>query len=171
MCPSGLCVPSGFRSGAAALVSAGDPVSSPLRSLTYRLTRKFRRILTIQSFECLNVTAQSLCAAYLGAKNAPEARAVMLRLAALGGGVGSIVGIGMFLAQVPLASIFTKDPAVVKQVLMTMPMVAVFMPLDSLASIMDGSLMAAKQTDYLSAVQIIGAGFQARRGELCDEGN
>ena len=43
---------------------------------------------------------------------------------------------------------------------MTLPMVCLMLPLDALASIFDGSLMAAKQTDYLSAVQIVGAGFQ-----------
>jgi len=39
-------------------------------------------------------------------------------------------------------------------------MVALFLPLDAVASIMDGSLMAAKQTDYLSYIQIAGAGVQ-----------
>ena len=39
-------------------------------------------------------------------------------------------------------------------------MVALFLPLDAIASIMDGSLLAAKQTDYLSYIQIAGAGIQ-----------
>ena len=46
------------------------------------------------------------------------------------------------------------------QVLLTLPMVAIFLPFDALASIMDGSLMAAKQTDYLSGIQIAGACLQ-----------
>ncbi len=54
------------------------------------------------------------------------------------------------------------------QVLATLPMVAFFLPFDAIASIMDGSLMAAKQTDYLSYIQIAGAGVQVKqqgRGE------
>lgn len=42
----------------------------------------------------------------------------------------------------------------VRQVLLTMPMVAALFPVDAAASIMDGSLLAAKQTDYLSFVQV-----------------
>lgn len=42
------------------------------------------------------------------------------------------------------------------QVLLTLPLVCAFFPLDAAASILDGSLLAAKQTDYMSFVQVGG---------------
>lgn len=117
-------------------------------------------ILTIQSFECLNVATQVLCSAYLGGGDVQSARGVMLRLVSLSVVVGGIAGIVVFLSRARIAGFFTADPAVVTQVLWTLPMVAAFLPLDALASIMDGSLMASKQTNYLSYVQIAGAGVQ-----------
>ncbi len=35
-----------------------------------------------------------------------------------------------------------------------LPLICAFLPIDAAASIMDGSLVAAKQTTYMSAVQI-----------------
>ena len=46
------------------------------------------------------------------------------------------------------------------QVLAALPLVACFLPLDALVSIMDGCLVAAGQTGYLSAIQIAGTGLQ-----------
>eukprot|EP00197_Chlamydomonas_leiostraca_P002935 CAMPEP_0202858174 /NCGR_PEP_ID=MMETSP1391-20130828/817_1 /ASSEMBLY_ACC=CAM_ASM_000867 /TAXON_ID=1034604 /ORGANISM="Chlamydomonas leiostraca, Strain SAG 11-49" /LENGTH=615 /DNA_ID=CAMNT_0049537061 /DNA_START=313 /DNA_END=2161 /DNA_ORIENTATION=+ len=117
-------------------------------------------ILTIQFFECLNVAAQTLCAAYLGAGDARSAGAVLARLLALGVAVGGGVGVCVAASQCQLVAFFTSDAAVVAQVLATLPMVAALFPLDAAASIMDGSLLAAKQTDYLSYVQIVGSVLQ-----------
>ena len=101
-------------------------------------------VLTIQFFECLNVATQALCASYLGSGDWENARAVMLRLTALGGIIGLGASLVVFISQHQLVSLFTKDTAVIHQVLMTLPMIAFFFPLDAVASIMDGSLMAAK---------------------------
>jgi len=38
--------------------------------------------------------------------------------------------------------------------MLTLPLVCVLFPLDAAASILDGSLLAAKQTDYMSYVQV-----------------
>ncbi|KAL6763380.1 mate-domain-containing protein [Haematococcus lacustris] len=117
-------------------------------------------IVAIQCFECLNVTAQTLCATYLGSGDRVTAEAMLQRLLFLGMLVGSVVGVVVFLAQHPVTRFFTSDAAVIAQVLTTLPLVALLFPLDAAASIMDGSLLAAKQTDYMSAVQIAGSALQ-----------
>ncbi|KAJ9513831.1 hypothetical protein QJQ45_020908 [Haematococcus lacustris] len=117
-------------------------------------------IVAIQCFECLNVTAQTLCATYLGSGDRVTAEAMLQRLLFLGMLVGSAVGVVVFLAQHPVTRFFTSDAAVIAQVLTTLPLVALLFPLDAAASIMDGSLLAAKQTDYMSAVQIAGSALQ-----------
>ncbi len=43
---------------------------------------------------------------------------------------------------------------------MALPLICAFFPIDALASIMDGSLLAAKQSNYMSATQIGGALMQ-----------
>eukprot|EP00955_Chlamydomonas_euryale_P017780 189838-Chlamydomonas_euryale.AAC.7 len=116
--------------------------------------------LHIPAQQSPHAVLQAICAGYLGNGDAATARAVMLRLTTLAGTVGLGVGVVVFFGQEALANFFTKDAAVMAQVLLTLPMVACFMPLDAIASIMDGSLMAAKETDYLSAVQIAGAAVQ-----------
>lgn len=49
---------------------------------------------------------------------------------------------------------------VLPQVMTTLPLICAFFPVDAAASIMDGALMAAKQTNYMSAVQIAGSVVQ-----------
>ncbi|GAX79955.1 hypothetical protein CEUSTIGMA_g7394.t1 [Chlamydomonas eustigma] len=117
-------------------------------------------VTSIQSFECLNVATQSLCASYLGKLDQESAQGVLLRLAGVGATAGGVAGLLMFSVQEPLTRIFTSDLNVIAQVLMTLPLVAAFLPLDAVASIMDGGLMAAKQTDYLAYIQIASAGVQ-----------
>ena len=84
----------------------------------------------------------------------------MLRLTFLGAVIGLGTSVVIFATQNQIVSLFTKDSAVIHQVLGTMPMIALFFPFDAVASIMDGSLMASKQTDYLSGIQILGAMVQ-----------
>ncbi|EFJ47754.1 hypothetical protein VOLCADRAFT_91656 [Volvox carteri f. nagariensis] len=47
-----------------------------------------------------------------------------------------------------------------QEVLGALPMICIFFPLDAAAAIMDGSLLAAKQSNFMSAVQIAGSVVQ-----------
>ena len=114
-------------------------------------------IFTIQFFECLNVATQSLCASYLGARDAPNARGVLRRVLFLGFAVSSAVGAAVWLLQGPVLAFFTSDAAVIREALLTLPMLCLMFPLDAAASAMDGGLLAAQQTGYLSGIQIAGA--------------
>lgn len=48
----------------------------------------------------------------------------------------------------------TRPHAPHKQVMATLPLICLCFPIDAAASIMDGSLLAAKQSNYMSAVQV-----------------
>jgi Na+-driven multidrug efflux pump len=54
----------------------------------------------------------------------------------------------------PVIAFFTSDAAVKAVAASTLPLVAVLLPLDAAASIMDGGLLAASQTDLLSVIQV-----------------
>lgn len=117
-------------------------------------------IFTIQFFECLNVATQSLCAAYLGAKDRHNAHQVLWRVLFLGFVISSLTGIFVYLGQTPLLHFFTDDAAVIREAMHTLPLICVLFPADAVASAMDGGLLAAQQTGYLSGIQIVGAVVQ-----------
>ncbi|KAG2426660.1 hypothetical protein HXX76_012971 [Chlamydomonas incerta] len=117
-------------------------------------------MLSMPLFECFNVATQSLCAAALGREDPGTARALLGRLLSLGVGVGAAVGAVVWAAHGPLISFFTSDPAVVAHVLVSLPLICIFFPIDAAGSILDGSLLAAKQSNYTAAVQIVGSVVQ-----------
>ncbi|GLI71113.1 hypothetical protein VaNZ11_016204 [Volvox africanus] len=117
-------------------------------------------LLAIQFFECLNVATQALCASYLGKEDRVSAKSLLNRLLTLGVGVGAMSGAAVWLLHVPFIAFFTRDPVVVAHVLAALPMLCLFFPIDAAAAIMDGSLLAAKQSNYMSAVQIAGSVVQ-----------
>lgn len=114
-------------------------------------------ICTIQFFECLNVATQSLCASYLGAQNPYDANNVLQRVLTLGLLIASAIGLVVYLFQLPLLNFFTSDKAVIGEAIATLPMICLLFPADAAASAMDGGLLAAQQTGYLSGIQIVGA--------------
>lgn len=65
-----------------------------------------------------------------------------------------LAGAAILVGLHPLVSFFTSDAAVQAVAATALPLVAVFLPLDAAASIMDGGLLAASQTDLLSAIQV-----------------
>jgi Na+-driven multidrug efflux pump len=93
----------------------------------------------------------------LGARDAPNARGVLRRVLFLGFAVSSAVGAAVWLLQGPVLAFFTSDAAVIREALLTLPMLCLMFPLDAAASAMDGGLLAAQQTGWLSGIQIAGA--------------
>jgi hypothetical protein len=114
-------------------------------------------VLSIQLFECLNVAMQSMCASYLGAGDRQQAQAVLWRAMELATGCGLLVGAVLCLAQGPIVALFTHDSTVALAAGAVMPMIAFLMPFDAGASIVDGGLIAASQTNMLSAIQVGGS--------------
>lgn len=122
-------------------------------------------MVSTQFLDCLSISAQALCAGALGKRDVAGATSLLLRTTVLGMGTGVVLGGLVWAMHEPLVGAFTRDQLVRHQVLLTLPLVCAMFPLDALGTIMDGSLIAAKQTDYLGAVQVCGAG-QAGAGCL-----
>ncbi len=111
-------------------------------------------LVSMQVFECLNVATQSMAATLLGAGDTASARALLLRALTLSTSVGAVAGAVVWMARQPLVSLFSSDVAVVATALSALPLVCAMLPLDAAASITDGGLMAASQTDALSIIQV-----------------
>ena len=74
-----------------------------------------------------------------------SARGVLERVLFKGVTIGATMGVILASIQHPFIRVFTSDPAVTAQVLQTIPLLCIFLPIDALAAILDGSLLAAKQ--------------------------
>lgn len=114
-------------------------------------------IISIQLFESLNVATQAVAAGFLGKHDRDNARRVLKRAFNLSCAIGLAIGLVLFVAQAPLVNLFTKDAVVASLAGAIMPIIAFFMPLDAGASIMDGGLIAAGQTNALSVIQVLGS--------------
>jgi hypothetical protein len=97
-----------------------------------------------------------MAAAYLGKHDRSSARAVLVRTLQISSALG--LGLGLLLAACShqVVGLFTKDAAVAALACAIMPVIAVCMPLDAAASITDGGLIAAGQTNALSVIQVLG---------------
>lgn len=117
-------------------------------------------IISVQLFESLNVATQAMAAGLLGRGERNAARRLLARAAALSAASGLAVGAVLCAGSGPIVELFTRDAAVAALAGAAIPLVAFCMPLDALASIMDGGLIAAGQTNALSAIQILGSLLQ-----------
>jgi hypothetical protein len=109
-----------------------------------------------QLFEALNVAMQAMAAGFLGRGNRVCARAVLVRALQLSTAIGVCLGLGLAAANHQLVGLFTSDTAVAALASAIIPIIAVCMPLDAAASITDGGLIAAGQTNALSVMQVVG---------------
>uniref|UniRef100_A0A383W375 Protein DETOXIFICATION n=1 Tax=Tetradesmus obliquus TaxID=3088 RepID=A0A383W375_TETOB len=114
-------------------------------------------IISITFFESLNVATQAMAAGFLGRHDRTSAREVLQRALHLSCFAGLILGLLLFAWRGPLVGLFTKDAAVALLGGAVMPVIALCMPIDAGASIMDGGLIAAGQTNALSVVQVAGS--------------
>ncbi|KAA6423129.1 MAG: hypothetical protein FRX49_07116, partial [Trebouxia sp. A1-2] len=112
-------------------------------------------IISIQAFMALDICAQSLVASYLGQGKRNQARAVLLRILQIGSAVGVIVGLVAFAGKSAVSTIFTKDLLVSREVQRVLPMVALFMPMDAIAAIVDGGLLGASDTAYVAKTMLV----------------
>lgn len=110
----------------------------------------------LQLFEALNVAMQAMAAAYLGKHDRSSARAVLVRTLQISSGLGLGLGLVLLACSHQVVGLFTRDAAVAALACAIMPVIALCMPLDAAASITDGGLIAAGQTNALSVIQVLG---------------
>lgn len=99
---------------------------------------------------------QAMAAAYLGKHDRSSARAVLVRTLQISTTLGLGLGVLLAAGSDHVVGLFTKDAAVAALACAIMPVIAVCMPLDAAASITDGGLIAAGQTNALSVIQVLG---------------
>lgn len=116
--------------------------------------------LTSPLFDCVNVAAQSLLAAALGKRDVPLAKALLSRLMVLASGMGLLAGTAVWALKEPLVTFFTSDPRVFATVMTVLPLLCVCFSLDAATIVMEGSLMAGRQSNYLSAIQVAASALQ-----------
>eukprot|EP00879_Flechtneria_rotunda_P008430 GHRR01008831.1.p1 GENE.GHRR01008831.1~~GHRR01008831.1.p1 ORF type:complete len:403 (+),score=118.67 GHRR01008831.1:1447-2655(+) len=117
-------------------------------------------IITSQFYESLNVATQAMVAGLLGRGDTTSAMEVLQRALQLAFVTGLIFGLPLYLARGPVVGFFTRDTAVAALGVSCLPIVAGYMPLDAAASVVDGGLIAAGQTNSLSVIQMAGAVLQ-----------
>lgn len=109
-------------------------------------------VVSNQAFTSLDIATQSLVAFYLGQGDKESASRIFLRTSALTIFAGILVMSVLLLCRQTLPSMFTSDPAVMALVASCIPLIAIYMPMDGMASVLDGFLMGSEQTGALSKV-------------------
>ncbi|KAK9829665.1 hypothetical protein WJX72_007217 [[Myrmecia] bisecta] len=117
-------------------------------------------IFSIQAYGAFDIATQTLVATYIGKNKRPLAREVLMRILQIGTLTGCMMAVFLFATRSVLPVAFTKDSAVASLARYVMPVVALYMPMDAIASIMDGGLLGASDTNYV-AVASLGTGVVA----------
>jgi len=112
-------------------------------------------ILSVQAFTALDISSQALVASYLGKGDRVMARDVLFRTLQLGVAVGLLIGVAIYFARHKLPHLFSSDPRVQSIAARALPLLAVFMPIDAIAAVMDGGLLGASETDWVARASIV----------------
>ena len=106
-------------------------------------------VFSIMAYEGLNAASQALIAVNVGQQKFEEARQVFLRLVTLSTIWGCVVAAIMWGLRYPIATAFTQDTAVVGLILMLAPVVSFTQPLDSLTTVLDGTLLGMQKHAFI----------------------
>lgn len=112
-------------------------------------------VVSNQAFTSLDIATQSLVAFYLGKGDKKSASQVFLRTSALTLCAGILITSVLLVCRHALPAMFTSDPAVMALVASCIPLIAIYMPMDGMASVLDGFLMGSEQTGALSKVMAV----------------
>lgn len=124
-------------------------------------------VFSNQAFTSLDIATQSLVAFHLGKADRRSAAAVFRRTLSLALFAGVLI-LGLLLAgRHSLPGVFTKDPAVVRQVAAVLPLIAAYMPLDAAASVMDGVLLGSQEAGWMGRTMVFTAAACACGLVLC----
>ncbi len=113
-------------------------------------------LLLSLTMDSIAIAAQALVAKELGALDTGAARRIGDRLMELGLILGTALGVLLFVASGPLASVFTSDIRVEAETRDLIRMLAVAQPVAAAAFTLDGILIGALETRFL-AYSMVGA--------------
>ena len=118
-------------------------------------------VFSNQAFTSLDIATQSLVAFYVGRGDRASASSVFRRTLSLTLVAGVFVMGGLLAGRGTLPGIFSKDAAVVAAAATVMPLIAIFMPLDAAASVMDGVLLGSQEAAWMSRTMVVTSVFCA----------
>eukprot|EP00898_Chlorokybus_atmophyticus_P005068 jgi/Chlat1/5562/Chrsp369S00847 len=107
--------------------------------------------------DSLAFAAQTLLGRALAAGRKAYAKTVTQRTVALGAVLGGVLMLAFTVFQRPLASYFTSDPAVLAAISTIMPVVALTMPLNTIAFTWDGALFGTEDFGFSAIAMIVAA--------------
>jgi putative MATE family efflux protein len=116
---------------------------------------------TALALDALAIAAQALVGRALGAGDAAGARAQVRRLVVWGVGAGAVMGAVLAVLAVPVASLFTPDPAVREALAAATVVLACCLPLAGWVFVLDGVLIGAGDGRYLAGASIASAAVYA----------
>jgi putative MATE family efflux protein len=106
------------------------------------------------SLDAIAIAGQALVGRYLGADDARGTRAAARRMLELGALAGMALAVVIVAARVPLAQLFTDDPAVRHMAASVLVVVGVLQPLAASVFVLDGILIGAGDTGYLAVAML-----------------
>lgn len=111
--------------------------------------------------DALEAAAQSLVAKALGAKDRVLARSTSRRILTWAVGSGIVLGAALALGSPVVARLFTDDPTVIDQLLMSLVWVGALQPVNGAAFALDGILVGAGDQRYLAGAMVVSLGVMA----------
>ncbi len=111
-------------------------------------------LLTL-ALDAIAIAAQTITGRYLGAGDAPAARAATARMTGWGAVYGVAFGLVLLLARPLLPAVFAAAPPVRPLLLAVLLVVAAQQPLDGVVFVLDGVLIGAGDQRYLAVAGLV----------------
>jgi putative MATE family efflux protein len=105
--------------------------------------------------DAVAIAGQALVGRALGAGDATGARAAGRRMIEWGVALGVVFGVALVAVRVPLAGVFTDDPAVEDLAAFLLVWVGVLQPVNAVAFVLDGVLIGAGDLRFLAAAMVV----------------
>lgn len=102
------------------------------------------------ALDAIAIAGQAIIGRYLGAEDAPGAKAATRRMIEWGVGSGLVLGLLVVAARPLYVPLFTPDPAVQAQLNTVLLLLALCQPVAGLVFVLDGVLMGAGDGTYLA---------------------
>jgi putative MATE family efflux protein len=102
------------------------------------------------ALDAVAIAGQALVGRVLGAGDGEGARAAGRRMVEWGVALGVVFGLVLAAVRVPLASVFSDDPAVTALVVFLLLVTAALQPLNAVAYVLDGVLIGAGDARFLA---------------------
>jgi len=115
-------------------------------------------MVAVFAMDALAIAAQALVGLSLGGGDVSASRGILRRVLMWGVGFGALLGLALVLASPVLPSAFSDDGAVHSVLRLTLPVLAVLLPIGAITYMYDGVLIGAGDARYLALAGIVSTG-------------